>query len=262
MKFAYHACCARVLLALMSLTVAAYAQQPPPPAQPKATDKPAAAATNSAAPSAVLTANMSPTELARAAFNAQGGEKFRALKNMVLIGSVEMYSPGSTQSLSGKFGLIFAGDRMRMNIQTPLFQLEGIFDGERSYTSMPRVQLPPMNKLGLVVLAHYDQSGFQITALPDKKKERAFRITDADGNTTDFYIDAATARLTRYEIPYKNLVFSVEHTKVQEYEGVLVPVNSTWKIDMQGGAAYAEFKAKEVKLNQTLPDDVFAIPGQ
>ena len=41
-----------------------------------------------------------------------------------------------------------------------------------------------------------------------------------------------------------------------------MPVNSTWKIDMAGGAYYAEFKAKEVKLNQQLPADVFTIPGQ
>jgi hypothetical protein len=215
----------------------------------------------SAAPAAI-NATTAPVDLARAAFNAQGGEKFRALKNMVLIGTVDMYQPGSTQSLSGKFGLLLAGDRMRMNIQTPLFQLESIFDGDRSYSSMPRVQMPPMNKLGLVALARFDQPGYTVTALPDKKKERAFRITDAEGNVTDFYVDAATARLVRYEVPYKGFTFSVEQTKVQEYEGVLVPVNATWKIDLPGGAAYAEFKTKEVKINQTLPDDVFAIPGQ
>jgi hypothetical protein len=248
----------RALCATLLFAIVINAQQ----AQPKSTDKPAPAAAATGVPAAGLNAPSAPLELARAAFNAQGGEKFRALKNMMLIGSVDMYSPGSTQSLSGKFGLIFAGDRMRMTIQTPLFQLEGIFDGERSYTSMPRVELPPMNKLGLVALAKFDQPGYTVTALPDKKKERAFRITDAEGNTTDFYVDAATARLIRYEVPYKGFNFSVEQTKVQEYEGVLVPVNSTWKIDMPGGAAYAEFKAKEVKLNQTLPDNTFAIPEQ
>ena len=242
------------LLLLLGIVAAVNAQQ----AQPKKDDKTALPSVAAAG----ITSASTPVELARAAFLAQGGEKFRTMKNMVLIGTVDMFSPGSTQSLSGKFGLIYAGERMRMNIQTPLFQLEGIFDGERSYTSMPRVELPPMNKLGLIALAHFDQPGFQITALPDKKKERAFRITDVDGNTTDFYVDAATARVIRYEIPYKGFVFSVEHTKVQEYEGILVPVNSTWKMDIQGGAAYAEFKAKEIKLNQTLPDNVFTIPGQ
>ncbi|HEX8068561.1 MAG TPA: hypothetical protein VF546_01330 [Pyrinomonadaceae bacterium] len=237
---------ARALAALFALAGLCAAQQPAPPK----------AATTAVTPAST------PVELARAAFNAQGGEKFRALKNMMLIGSVDMYSPGSTQSLSGKFGLLFAQDRLRLNIQTPLFQLESIFDGERSYSSMPRVELPPINKLGWAALARFDQPGYVVSALPDKKKERAFRITDPAGNATDFYVDAVTARLIRYEVQFKGLTFSVENQKVQEFEGVLVPVNSVWKIDMPTGPAYAEFKAKEIKLNQTLPDDAFAIPGQ
>jgi outer membrane lipoprotein-sorting protein len=255
MKFAapvaVRALCATLLFALVG-----NAQQ----AQPKSTDKtpPAAAATG--VPAAGLNAPTAPMELARAAFNAQGGEKFRALKNMMLIGSVDMYSPGSTQSLSGKFGLIMAPDRARMNIQTPLFQLEAISDGDRTYSTMRQLSMPPAHKFGLPVLAKFDQPGYTVTALPDRKKERAFRITDAEGNATDFFIDPTTARIVRYEVPYNGLTFSVEYTKVQEYEGVLVPVNSTWKIDMAGGAYYAEFKAKEVKVNQTLPDNTFAIP--
>lgn len=250
MKHTAPALVRRVALAILLLAVIGQAQEK------TATSKPAPTATPA------ITATTAPLDLARAAFNAQGGEKFRALQNMMLVGVVDMYSPGSTQSLSGKFGLIMAGERMRMNIQTPLFQLESIFDGERSYSSMPRVELPPMNKLGLLALAKFDQPGFVVTALPDKKKERAFRITDADGNATDFYVDAKTGQVIRYEVPYKGFVFSVEHTKVQQYEGVLVPVNSTWKMDLPSGAAYAEFKAKEIKLNQTLPDSAFAIPGQ
>jgi outer membrane lipoprotein-sorting protein len=255
MKFA-SATLVRVLLAALALATVVNAQQQP--AQPQAKDaKPAPAA------STAISATTAPLDLARAAFNAQGGEKFRALKNMVLIGTVDMYSPGSTQSLSGKFGLILAPDRARMNIQTPLFQLESISDGERTYNSMRQVSMPPAHKFGLPVLAKFDQPGYTVTPLPDKKKERAFRITDADGNTTDFYVDAQTGRIVRYEVPYNGLIFSVEHTKVQEYEGVLVPVTSVWKIDMAGGGAYyAEFKAKEVKLNQTLPADAFQIPEQ
>jgi hypothetical protein len=245
----------RALFVLLALTIAGYAQQ----TQPKAMDKTAPAI---APPAVAITATTAPLELACAAFNAQGGEKFRALKNMMLIGTVDMFSPGSTQSLSGKYGLIIAGDRARLNIQTPLFQLETISDGERTYSSMRQLSMPPAHKYGLPVLAKFDQPGYTVTALPDKKKERAFRIADADGNATDFYVDATTGRLVRYEIPLNGLTFSVEHTKLQEYEGVLVPVNSTWKLDSPNGAYYAEFKAKEVKLNQTLPADVFAIPGQ
>lgn len=250
-------------LCMLLLCAAVQAQQSQP--ADKAADKNANGA-GAAAPTAPttggITATTPPLELARAAFNAQGGEKFRQMKNMMIIGSVDMYAPGSTQSLAGQFGLLYAGERMRINIQTPLFQLESIFDGERSYSSMPRVELPPMNKLGLLVLARFDQPGYSVTALPDKKKLRAFRISDAEGNATDFYVDATTARLVRFEVIFKGLSFSVENTKVQEYEGVLVPVNSTWKIELPNGPAYAEFHAKEIKLNQQLPADAFAIPGQ
>ena len=248
----------RAALLLALAANAGIAQQ----GQTQATDKSAPATAKTTAPAAGVTATSTPQELARAAFLAQGGEKFRALKNMMLIGSVDMFSPGSTQSLTGKFGLILTPDRARMNIQTPLFQLESISDGNRTYSSMRQISLPPAHKFGLPVLAKFDQPGYTVTALPDKKKERAFRITDVEGNATDFYVNAATGQLVRYEVPYNGFVFSVEHTKVQEYEGVLVPVNSTWKIDMAGGAYYAEFKAKEVKLNQQLPADVFTIPGQ
>ncbi|HEX8178744.1 MAG TPA: hypothetical protein VF525_04290, partial [Pyrinomonadaceae bacterium] len=167
MKFA-SATLVRVLLAALALATVVNAQQQP--AQPQAKDaKPAPAA------STAISATTAPLDLARAAFNAQGGEKFRALKNMVLIGTVDMYSPGSTQSLSGKFGLILAPDRARMNIQTPLFQLESISDGERTYNSMRQVSMPPAHKFGLPVLAKFDQPGYTVTPLPDKKKERAFR---------------------------------------------------------------------------------------
>src|SRR5438045_1561249 len=89
------------LLLLLGIFAAVNAQQ----TQPKKDDKAALPAV-----AARITAASTPVELARAAFLAQGGEKFRTMKNMVLIGTVDMFSPGSTQSLSGKFGLIYAGE--------------------------------------------------------------------------------------------------------------------------------------------------------
>jgi len=38
----------------------------------------------------------------------------------------------------------------------------------------------------LPLLAKFDQPGYTVSALPDKKKQRAFRISDADGNVTTF----------------------------------------------------------------------------
>ncbi|HYG10016.1 MAG TPA: hypothetical protein VD835_08730 [Pyrinomonadaceae bacterium] len=241
-------------------------------AQEKPAGKTNAAATTSNAPAgspsaatgktSVVTPTMTPAELARAAFAAQGGEKFRNLKNMMLIGSVDLYAPSSTQSLTGKFGMIVAGDKLRQDVQSALFSFQLIYDGEQSYSSMRGMNLPPLTKFGIPVLAKFDQPGYIITALPDRKKERGFRITDAEGNSTDYYVEVATARVRRFEIPYNRMTYSFEYKGFRELEGVLVPTSFAQKLSAPQGDFVAEFKVKEVKLNQELPADAFKIPEQ
>jgi hypothetical protein len=119
--------------------------------------------------------------------------------------------------------------------------------------------MPPASKFGLPVLAKFDQSGYTVSALPDKKKLRGFRIVDAEGNTTDFYIDPATGRVTQYLIPYNGFTFSTENSKFKEIDGVLVPVNFTQKLELMQQAYFAEYKVKDVKLNQPIGDDVFVM---
>jgi hypothetical protein len=210
----------------------------------------------------VITAAMTPVELARAAFAAQGGEKFRNLKNMMLIGSVDLYAPSSTQSLTGKFGMLVAGEKLRQDVQSALFSFQLIFDGEQSYSSMRGMNLPPLTKFGIPVLAKFDQPGYVVSALPDKKKERGFRITDAEGNSTDYYVEMATGRVRRFEIPYNRMTYSFEYKGFRELEGVLVPTSFAQKLTAPQGDFVADFKVKEVKLNQELPADAFKIPEQ
>ena len=233
-------------------------------AQEKPSNKTKSAAPASAGQTArgsiVITPTMTAIELARAAFAAQGGEKFRNLKNMMLIGSVDLYAPSSTQSLTGQFGMIVAGDKLRQDVQSALFSFQFIFDGEQSYSSMRGMNLPPLTKFGIHVLARFDQPGYDITALPDKKKERAFRITDAEGHSTDYYVEIATGRIRRFEILYNSKAYSFEYTGFRELDGVLVPTSFAQKLNTAQGDYIAEFKVKEVKLNQDLPADAFKIP--
>ena len=42
----------------------------------------------------------------RAALQAQGGEKFRNVQNMILRGSVQLYAPNSIQSIPGSFSIV------------------------------------------------------------------------------------------------------------------------------------------------------------
>lgn len=231
-------------------------------AQEQKKEQPAAATNGAAAaPAVVITAESTPAELAKAAFMAQGGEKFRNLQNVVLRGSVQLYPPNSVQSIPGSFSLVTAGAKLRMEIDArPAIVFKQIYDGQQSYSSMPNVEMPPLTKFGLGALARYDQQGYQITALPNKKKQRAFRIVDPEGYTTDFYIDPANGRVMSFMLYYGGLTLGTEHSKFKDIEGVLVPSSFSQKFEMSMGAFFAEFSAKEIKINQQLGDDAFAIP--
>jgi hypothetical protein len=207
-----------------------------------------------------ITANSTPVELARAALAAQGGDKFKHLKSMMMYGSANLYAPNSSQSVPGKFVMVTAGDKVRIDIDaTPIFKFKQVFDGQQSYSSMPGITMPPASKFGLPVLTKYDQPGYTVSALADKKKLRGFRIVDSEGNTTDFYIDPATARVAQYLIPYNGYMFGTENSKYAEVEGVLIPFSFTQRLETPQGAFFAEYKVKEVKLNQPIGDDVFVI---
>ena len=259
----------KTVVALIAVVVlfsaAAFAQESTKPATtngtPSTNGAPAANAATAAIPEIAITAEMSPKDLARSAFMAQGGEKFRSVQNMMLRGSVQLYPPNSVQSIPGAFSLVTAGDKLRMEIDArPAITFKQIYDGEQTYSSMPNVAVPPLTKFGLGALARYDQPGFQISAIADKKKQRGFRLADSDGYTTDFYLDPKTGRVMSFLIYYNGLTLGTENSKFKEVDGVLVPVSFSQKFEMPMGAFFAEFSVKEVKLNQQLGADAFAIP--
>jgi hypothetical protein len=247
---------APTLLVLLLISSAALAQGP----EAAKSNGAGTSATSSIPPPPAITANSTPLELARAALAAQGGDKFKSLKSMMLIGTADLYAPNSTQSIPGKFAMVTAGDKVRIDIDArPVFNFKQVYDGRQSFSSVPGVEMPPASKFGLPVLTKFDQPGYTVSGLPDKKKLRGFRIVDAEGNTTDFYIDPATARVMQYLIPYNGYTFGTENSKFKEVDGVLIPFNFTQRLEMPQGAFFAEYKVKDVKLNQPIGDDVFVI---
>ena len=246
------------LLLLVFFTATASAQSAATGAAPTANGN--SAPTAPATPAApAINDSSTPVELARAALAAQGGDKFKNLKNIWIVGDVNLYSPNSSFPQPGKFSLVTAGAKMRLDVESPAFKFKQIFDGQQSYSSMPGVQTPPADKFGLFVLTRYDQPGYTVSALPNAKKLRAFRIVDADGNTTDFYIDPVNARVVKYVSPYMGYTFGTENTKFKEIDGVLIPFNFTQRLEMAMGAFFADYKVKEAKINHPLNDDVFVI---
>ena len=246
-------------MVLFMVTVIAQEPAKTPPATPPPAPPANGAAT--AAPAIVITPETTPLDLARAAFAAQGGEKFRSVQNMMLRGSVQLYPPNSVQSIPGAFSLVTAGDKLRMEIDArPAIVFKQIYDGEQTYSSMPNVAVPPLTKFGLGALARFDKPGYQISAIADKKKQRAFRIVDPEGYTTDYYLDPKTGRVMSFLIYYNGVTLGTENSKFKEVDGVLVPFSFSQKFEMPMGAFFAEFNVKEVKLNQQLAEDAFAIP--
>jgi hypothetical protein len=252
-----------VLALVLCFSFSAFAQGNAKPADANA--KTATSDVKEAAPAiapVAITATTSPVDLARAALAAQGGEKYKTLKSMVLRGSVDLYAPNSTQSIPGGFVWVVAGDKVRLEIDArPAVSFKQIYDGQRSYSSLPGVDMPPASKFGLPLLTKFDQAGYTVTALPDKKKLRGFRISDADGNVTDFYLDITTGRVMTFLIPYNGYTFGTENKKFKEIDGVLVPSEFTQRLEMPQGAFFAEYKVKDAKLNLALGDDVFAMPN-
>ena len=233
---------------------AIYAQNNPP----AATSAKSATAVSNAA----ITAESTPLELARAAFAAQGGEKFKNLDNMILVGSVDIRSPLLPQTIPGKFLWVTSHERVRIEVDArPMIAFKQVYDGQRSYSSIPGLKFGGAAKsFGLPVLARFEEPGYKVEALPDQKKLRGFRIVDAEGHGTDFFIDPPTGRVVSYRFKNDQVTFSTEHDKMDMVNGVLVPYKFTQKLQTAQGTFYLEFKIKEAKINELLPADAFAIP--
>lgn len=205
--------------------------------------------------------NAAALALAKAALKAQGGDKFRALKSVTLVGTVELYSPNSTQPYPAKFALVIAGERRRLEVQSAAFNLQQVDNGQQNYSSIANMR-SPSGKLGEHMLSKLGQPGYVVTAVPDNQKEAAFRVTDAEGGVTDFYVDAASGRVVRYVMHGKGNSLSVENKESKQIEGVLVAYNFVQRLETPQGAFLAEFKVKEAKLNQPIGEEMFAIPAQ
>lgn len=201
--------------------------------------------------------------LAKETFKAHGGEKFKNMKTLSILGDVDVTVSSFNQALPATFATIFSGEKYRLEINSQMANFKQIFDGENTMT-VPKTgfNLPPVNRLGAPLLQRLGDKGYVVTNLLDKKKE-GFRITAPDGYYSDFFVDKKTKRIKGYESKYlvdnREVSTLVEINKLEDKDGIIIPTKYAQRFEFGQMTVYAEFKAKEVKINEEVSDKVFAI---
>lgn len=242
-----------LFLSVALFSISAFAQKA---ADQKAADKPAAAPTPDA--------NAAAGEVAKAALAAHGGDKLKAVKTMVLKGSVEVTVSTFPQAIPGTFATIVAGDKYRLEINS-MQSIKQISNGTNTYSSLPGFYLPPITRVGFAVLSHIGDKGYTVTALSDSaKKKKGFRLSSPEGYATDFFVDEKTGMVkgfeSSYEISGRLVTTSAEIDKYKVVDGISLPERYVQRFDLGQMTAYSDFKAKEIVINGDVPDDYFAMP--
>lgn len=203
--------------------------------------------------------------LAQLALEAHGGAKLKAMKTLVIRGSVNVTSSAIPQAIPATFITIFSNEKYRFEIDNPFQPLKQVFDGTQTSSSVQGgFTLPPINRLGFPLLPRVGDASFIITSLPEgKKKRKGFRMTSPEGFFTDFYLDEKTNQVKGYDSTYqmsgRTITTSVEIDKMKIIDGITVPERYVQRFDMERIIVYADFKAKEILINSAVADDVFSL---
>lgn len=211
----------------------------------------------------VSSADSASLELAKATIRAHGGDKFKNMKTLIIRGTADV-SGTPSQVIPATFAFVFSGEKYRVDIVNPLQSLKQIYDGEQTYSSINGFSLPPLNRMGLQLLQKIEQSGFVVSPLPEKlKQKKGFRVTSPEGYYTDFLIDEKTGQIKSFQSSYdvngNTVSTSVDIDKVRNVDGVLIPENYAQRFDLGRMTIYSNFKAKEILVNSEVRDDVFVM---
>jgi len=207
----------------------------------------------------------SPADLAKATLAAHGGDKLRGIKSLVLRGSVDITASGSPQAIPATFAMIFAGEKYRLDLLNPFQPISQVFDGTNTQTTAQGgFELPPINRVGFIMLSKVGDTNFAISALPDSsKKKNGFRITSPEGFYTDYLVDEKTGQLKGYESSYdvngRIATTSVAIDKYRIVDGITVPERFSQRFDLGQLTAYADFKTKEILVNSEIPNGIFSL---
>lgn len=201
------------------------------------------------------------TDLARSTYSHQGGEKFRNLKSYTLNGTGIAISPFFPEPVPTRFNMIVTNDRIRIDMFVSFGTITIINNGKQFYNLVNGNQasfgLPSPAKFGLNVLANFDRPGYQVSVLSEAKQDPAFRVTDAEGNSTDFFVDSKTGLVKRSAYKFNKLDQEWQFSDFKAIEGVPIPQNFVIKTETPDGPFVMSFKVNDTKINQTVSDNTF-----
>lgn len=200
-------------------------------------------------------------ELADLAVKAHGGDKLLKMSSLVVRGSADVNI--QARSIPVTFVTIFSGEKYRFELNNPIQPIKQVSDGTQTSTTIQNgFTLPPINRIGFPVLQKIGQPGYIVTSLPEKSgKKRGFRVTSPEGYATDFFLDAKTNQVKSfdsvYEIGGRRITTSVAIDKLRTVDGVLIPEKYAQRFDLDQFTVYADFKAKDIIVNEKIEEDVF-----
>ena len=210
-----------------------------------------------------VSADADAMTLANKAVEAHGGAKIKELKTLTVIGSADITASAFNQSIPASFVTIFAGDKYRLEINNPFQPFKQVSDGVNTQSTVQNgFQLPPLNRTGFILLTRVGQKGYVVTPLADKKKT-GFRMTTPDGLITDFFLDAKTFQVKGFDSKFamngQTYTTSAEIDKMIVVDGVTLPEKYSQRFDLPQMTIYSSFKAKDVKVNNAIADDIFTL---
>jgi hypothetical protein len=204
------------------------------------------------------------TALADKALAAHGGEKLRAMKTLIVRGSADVTASAFNQAMPATFVLVLAKEKYRLEIVHPFISMKQAYDGVNTLTTIQGgFTLPPLTRVGFPLLQMVGQTGFIITGLPEtNKRKKGFRMTSPEGLYTDFYLDGKTNQIAGYDSSYdmngRVVTTSVEIDKFRVVDGITVPERWAQRFDTEQVTMYADFKAKEILVNNEVADEIFS----
>lgn len=202
-------------------------------------------------------------EIAKATLKAHGGDGLIKSKSLILRGTADV-AAGAPFTLPATFAIVMAGDKYRLDIQAGVFNFLQISDGVNTSSSTQGVYLPPINRVGVFILPKIEETGYIVSALPEKlKKKKGFRVTSPDGYYSDFIIDEKTSRVKEYESSYmldgQLVSTAVSIEKYREIDGILINEKFSQRLDLGQITAYVNFNATDIQINSEVSDDVFTV---